>query len=77
MKFGSGALLVAVGLLVLWLAVSGRLSNLSPAWNVLNGAPATGGGSPDATATNQFSSLLSQFPVEAFPPLPIPIPSLN
>lgn len=37
MKFGVGSLFVVVGLLVLWLAVTGRLANLDGAWRVLTG----------------------------------------
>lgn len=65
MKFGSGALLVAVGLLVLWLAASGRLVNLSSAWATLNGeAPAANGLPPVA-------KLNGTMPLEALPPLPV------
>jgi hypothetical protein len=69
MKFGSGALLVAAGLLILWLAVSGKLSNLSGAWATLNGDTAT-----DTTAESSSlpANLMGGFPVEAFPPLPAP-----
>lgn len=74
MKFGSGALLVAVGLLVLWLAVSGRLTNLGAAWNTLNGTPTTG----DSSGVSPVSMLAPQsFPIEALPPLPSVVPSLG
>lgn len=63
MKFGSGALLVAVGLLVLWLAASGRLVNISKAWATLNG---------EDTSTAPVAMLNGgSLPVEALPPLPV------
>lgn len=37
MKFGVGALFVVLGLLILWLAVTGRLSNIENAWRTLTG----------------------------------------
>lgn len=67
MKFGSGALLVAVGLLVLWLAASGRLVNLGKAWATLNGEDATGIGAVPPVAQLNGSVL----PAEALPPLPV------
>lgn len=73
MRFGSGALLVAVGLLILWLAVSGKLTNLSSAWATLNGEAAAGTTGVD----NALNSLTKSFPAEAFPTLPMPVPSLN
>jgi hypothetical protein len=37
MKFGVGALFVVLGLLILWLAATGRLSNIESAWKTLTG----------------------------------------
>ena len=72
MKFGSGALLVAAGLLVLWLAVSGKLSNLSAAWGALNGV------TPDTTTASNAQpvpNMFAGFPAEAFPRMTIPAPT--
>jgi hypothetical protein len=68
MKFGSGALLVAAGLLVLWLAVSGKLSNLPGAWATLNGDSA--GTDLSAAIPNAPAIPYAGYPAEAFPPLP-------
>lgn len=38
MKFGASALLIGVGLVIVWLGVTGRLSNLGRAWAELTGA---------------------------------------
>jgi hypothetical protein len=35
MKLGAGAIIVAVGLLILWLAVTGKLGNVENAWAAL------------------------------------------
>lgn len=77
MKLGSGVVLVAVGLVVLWLAVTGRLSNLAPAWATLNsdGTDDTASANPTsgasgardpaalATALGVAPDILSTFPV--------------
>lgn len=76
MKLGSGVVLVAVGLVILWLAVTGRLSNLAPAWATLNsdgpgaGVNPTGGtvGASDATQTAYAAlgvapDILASFPI--------------
>lgn len=66
MKFGGGALVIAAGLLVLWLAVSGKLSNMSAAWATLNGDAGT-----NLTVSSALPSAAtpSGFPAEAFPTL--------
>ena len=45
MKTGGAMLIIAVGLVALWIVVTGRLTQLEGAWNVLSGnaaAPTTG-----------------------------------
>lgn len=65
MKFGGGALVIAAGLLVLWLAVSGKLSNMSAAWATLNGSK----GTDLAVSALPSTAPPSGFPPEAFPTL--------
>lgn len=35
MKLGAGAIVIAVGLVILWLAVTGKLGNIEAAWRAL------------------------------------------
>lgn len=75
MKFGSGALLVAAGLLVLWLAVSGRLTNIGAAWSALNGGASVASAGGALPPMAQLGG--AAFPVEALPPLPVVVPGLS
>jgi hypothetical protein len=75
MRFGSGALLVAAGLLVLWLAVSGKLSNLGGAWAILNGDALPGSESASAVTAPIINKVAQGFPLEAFPTLTPPQPT--
>lgn len=44
MRAGSGAILVAAGLILLWLATTGRLDRVPEAWSLVVNGPQTGGG---------------------------------
>lgn len=46
-RFGTGALVTAVGVILLYLAITGRLDNAVVAWRALNGAS----GSADGAGT--------------------------
>lgn len=72
MKIGAGAILIAVGLVVLWLAVTGRLSNLTAAWGVLTGDTAPSGNAVPASGP-ATSSRAAQ--IAAALQLPFPLPS--
>lgn len=82
MKAGQGALLVIVGLFVLYLAVTGRLSRLPQALKFLNtGAgsldqPTAGPGGPGAVGASPSVLGVTQLP--GLPPLrALPALSLN
>lgn len=57
MKSGSGFLLVFVGLLLLWLAITGRLDCLTVFANCVTGGKAAGtsGAVPSASGTGGFT----------------------
>lgn len=67
MRTATGALLVVVGVLLLWLAATGRLSRLADAWAALKGSA-----SPSATTNTAQSGGSSSVPgmPTAFPTLP-------
>lgn len=76
MKLGVGVLFVAIGLVILWLAVTGRLSRLSDAWTVLKGDAAGAGDvqpvSGPAAGMNPLNrSLSAALNIPAFPTLPV------
>lgn len=68
MRFGNGALLLAVGLFLLWLVVTGRLSRAAAAWNALVGTtpgaehPTAGPAAPGSTGPGPIH-------IGALPPL--------
>jgi hypothetical protein len=51
MKFGSGALLVVVGLAVLWMAITGRLGCVGAFMGCVRGNGASGGTGKGASGT--------------------------
>lgn len=70
MKTASSALIIAAGILLLWVVVAGKTQNISAAWNTLAQNPSSGtsgsttataasgsttSGSTISTATNPFS----------------------
>lgn len=79
MKFGVGTLFVVIGLLILWLAVTGRLSNVESAWRTLTGQAAADAdpkpvNAPGRTGRqqDQLSVLSSILNVpDGFPTLPV------
>lgn len=76
MKLGVGTLFVGIGLVILWAAVTGRLSNVGAAWAALKGDdpaatvhPASGGAAaPTASRVAAALNVPAGFP--AFPILP-------
>jgi hypothetical protein len=75
MKFGVGALFVVLGLLILWLAVTGRLSNVEGAWRALtgqDGATASPAVNPNAgKVPNPLGTMAERLNVSTtFPGLP-------
>lgn len=83
MKLGTGVLFVAIGLVLLWLAVTGRLANAGAAWSALKGeAPAGGAVKPTsdsgaAAPSSEASRIAAALNVPVgFPNFPV-LPSLN
>jgi hypothetical protein len=66
MKGGGGFLLVFVGIVVLWMAITGRLECLSAFVSCMSSGSASAGGTADA---GSISSMLGK--LGSFPALPI------
>lgn len=63
MRLPGAALLIVIGLLLLWAAITGRLDRLATAWDFVKGdselpAANSGGGATAAPIINQLNSLL-------------------
>lgn len=69
MNLGKGALLVFLGVMALWLGVTGRFDRLAPAWRYLIG-DATGGAASGAAGGN------STDPVGAGAGRPVSLPGM-
>lgn len=67
MKTGGALLIIAVGLIALWIVVTGRLTQLQTAWNTLNGQP---------TSVTSGSSSGGSITVPGVP-FSIPIPGIG
>lgn len=65
MKTGGAMLIIAVGLLALWIVITGRLVQLQQAWNTLNGQP-------NAAVPGSAGSV----PVPGLPGVSIPVPTI-
>lgn len=65
MRTGGGLLLVIVGLFVLWIVVTGRLTNLQAAWGQLQHGPTTDSGTGGTVQPTALPALpaLPSFPV--------------